>query len=230
MSDRLPDGRVRPPWLEPGEPERDVSMPSHLFAPGNKLSVGHGAPRLVKDGEELWSRFLEYVEWIETNPVCALRKVVSHNRIIEVEDEFLRPMTWQSFAAFLGVSTATLEYWRRDCEDLIETLHRIKDTMFANKFEGAAVGVFREAIISRELGLADHQALSVDLDQQAAFKPQFNILPAATVADLIHPDDPDPEGIERGYQILCTQAQLDAGMPFFDGRTIEHQAEDVTDG
>ncbi len=51
--------------------------------------------------------------------------------------------------------------WREwsKSEGLSYVCGRVQDRMYAQKFEGAAAGIFSPSIIARELGLADSQRL-----------------------------------------------------------------------
>lgn len=91
------------------------------------------------------------------------------NPVVEIET--IRPYTWTGFEAYLyerGV-LACLDHYKCNLEgrytDYVEIVRVIQTVMFAQKFEGAAVGAFNASIISRDLGLVDKSQIGVVKEQ-----------------------------------------------------------------
>lgn len=138
------------PW-DPGyqKPEQNLTLADVM-----------GRPRKFEGPEELWQAFREYYTWAEANPLK--EEIVSFYKgtPCRTTTSKMRAMTWKGFAAHAGFSHFHVYRWKRDREDLQEVLDRIDSIMFDQKFAGAAAGLFKEAIISRELGLADKREVS----------------------------------------------------------------------
>lgn len=187
-----------------------VPKPSHLptggFAPGNKCNVMNAEPRRFETAEELQAAFDAYMQHLADNPLQEQLVFSAKEGIRKTYGNKMRAPTWQGFAVFLKTSARRIQAWRTERADLKETLDRIGDIMFAAKFEGAAAGLLNAGIISRDLELVEKQ--SVALAATVAAAP-----PLRSLANCVHPDDPDPLGENRP---LFTQEQIDAGIPFFE--------------
>ena len=82
--------------------------------------------------------------------------------------EFVPPLTWAGFDAWLalneGFLNGTTEYKanRNGSYDGYSNIIRtIGNIIFAQKFEGAAVGLYNANIISRDLGLAEKKEIEM---------------------------------------------------------------------
>ncbi len=119
-----------------------------------------GRPKNIETPEELWKLFLKFLKWIEANPI--IEKVV-HNKTGEIIDlEKQRPLTWARFDTWVFDQDiiSDLEDYRQNREGRYSEfggiISRIRNIMYANKFEGASVNIFNANIIARDLGLKDH--------------------------------------------------------------------------
>ena len=126
---------------------------------GNKyweLRQKHGRGKILTP-EELFLLAYEYKEYVDSNP-------------IEIEDnkgtknvnkiKLNRPYNWAAFELFVFEKTGLvkLEDYRKaedSYKDFSEIIHVIDNMFFSNKFEGAAIGIFKENIIARDLGLKE---------------------------------------------------------------------------
>lgn len=108
-------------------------------------------PRKIKEPEQLWDRFVEYAKHVEENPLFESKALNIPTGAVIVELRKDHPMTIASFCLFLGITSQAWRYWRRNREDLAETIERVENAVFAYKFERAAAGIFKANIISREL-------------------------------------------------------------------------------
>ncbi|QCW20368.1 DNA packaging protein [Flavobacterium phage FPSV-S2] len=73
---------------------------------------------------------------------------------------------------FLGVNThyfndfeTNLNLKTKKGRDFSDVIRTIKDIMFSQKFEGAAVGAFQQNIIARDLGLANKNEITHIVEQ-----------------------------------------------------------------
>ena len=82
-----------------------------------------------------------------------------------------RPYTWDGFSVFLytkGIISKIKDYKENtDCryEDYQPIIRAIGEVIWAQKFEGAAVGIFNSNIIAREIGLSEKLEQSITVDQ-----------------------------------------------------------------
>lgn len=131
-----------------------------------KLREKSGRSKILTP-EELFKLAFEYIEDVDKNP-------------IEVEDnkgtknvnkiKFKRPYNWAAFELFVFKKTGLvkLEDYRKSensYKEFSDIIHIINNMFFANKFEGAAIGIFKENIIARDLGLIDKTENAVKIKQ-----------------------------------------------------------------
>lgn len=118
--------------------------------------------------EEFEKAWQDYFDYCDNNPWYkneAVKSGPNAGAIIKVP--VARPYTEAGFCAFHGLGhkylpqlAQTLEGKERLTEDeqkLSNLLTQAKAKCFAQKFEGASVGVFNPLIIARDLGLRDKQ-------------------------------------------------------------------------
>ena len=131
---------------------------------GNKfweLRSEHGAKILFASPDLLWTAACEYFDWIVENPLIAID--YKGKDAVEVEMPHIRPFTIQGLCLYLGVNT---QYFN-DFEDRVKSnkfkknkdfaliITRIRETIYNQKFSGAACGFYNASIIARDLGLTD---------------------------------------------------------------------------
>lgn len=136
------------------------------FEEGNKLwkiRCTHGPDATFTDSNKLWNSAVEYWEWCIDNPM-----IVTDYRgkdATPVKIKIPPPFTIREFAVFCGRSESWWRNFKRtktveNDPDMLTVIARIEDVMFTQKFRGAAIGRYKENLISRELGLRD----AVDTD------------------------------------------------------------------
>ena len=112
-----------------------------------------GRPRIFQDPKDLIEVAQAYFKWVEDNPIETVdyrgkdaTPVILYNP---------RAMTVEGFCNYAAINADTFyEYAKR--EGFTEICTRIRQVMFAQKFEGAAAGTLNHSIIARELGLKEH--------------------------------------------------------------------------
>src|SRR5690606_35163598 len=124
---------------------------------GNKywqLRSKHGRDKLFATPELLWQAACEYFVWCDNNPVLKEDYVVKDAD--KVQSELQRHYTISGLCIYLDVSSV---WWAKikgsATEDFLQVLSSIEEIIYSQKFDGAAVGVFNQSIIARDLGLAD---------------------------------------------------------------------------
>ncbi len=116
--------------------------------------------------KKLWDKFVEYCEWIDSNP---FKEAVLVQKGITVKDDAgkekttysvglpkMRPYTLSGFYVYANISNDTFYQYEKK-EEYADITTRIRDIVYTQKFEGAASGFFNSNIIARDLGLADKQ-------------------------------------------------------------------------
>lgn len=127
--------------------------------PGNKyweLREKHGREKILTP-EELFLLAYDYKKHVDENPteIEDNKGTKNVNKI-----KLNRPYNWSAFELFVFEKTGLvkLEDYRKaegNYKDFSEIIHVINNMFFANKFEGAAIGIFKENIIARDLGLKE---------------------------------------------------------------------------
>jgi len=127
-----------------------------------KLRSKHGRDKLFASPDLMWDAACEYFQWCIDNPLYESEaKVISGGRgepgSVEIAElPRMRPFTIQGLCRYLDCNTKYF-YDFKDANhvDFSETLTRIMDTIYEQKFTGAASGFLNPNIIARDLGLAD---------------------------------------------------------------------------
>lgn len=119
-----------------------------------------GAPRKFKTAEELAEACEGYFKWCRDNPVEE-EVLVSYQGVTSRETK-VHPtaMLLRSLCLFIGVDMTTWGAWRKERPDLSLVIQWAEETIYKNKFTGAAAGQFNPNIIARDLGLADKSELT----------------------------------------------------------------------
>lgn len=120
-----------------------------------KLRSKHGRDTLFSSPDELWEAACEYFEatdsrkWIKTE--------FNGKDAIKCEIPTDTPYTITGLCLYLDCGKNYLDNFENDPknEDFKGIITRIREIIYTQKFEGAAVGAFNANIIARDLGLAD---------------------------------------------------------------------------
>lgn len=138
-----------------------------LFQEGNeywKQRKNVGKPKAIKDPEELWNLACDYFQSIDDNPVSVQdNKGTKNVNTIKLKV----PYTWAGLQdyVFEKISLWGLDDYKKNKDgryaDYTQVIHRIDNIMANQKYTGAVIGIFKENIIARDLGLKDHKELDV---------------------------------------------------------------------
>jgi hypothetical protein len=118
-----------------------------------------GKPKAYQPGE-LWVKACDYFQWCQDHPWYkneAVKGGDSAGMIIKVPTS--RPFTIQGFCIHAGIVTSTFYNYEKD-EAYLPITTRIREIIYSEKFEGAAVGAYNANIIARDLGLADKKEVN----------------------------------------------------------------------
>ncbi len=123
----------------------------------------HGRGTLFGSPELMWEAAVEYFQWCIDNPLLEVQYVGKDAKRVEVPK--MRPFTLQGLCRFLDCNTKYFnEFDEKNHPDFSEIITRIRETIYEQKFTGAAAGFLKESIIVRDLGLADKKDLAVSGD------------------------------------------------------------------
>lgn len=128
-----------------------------------KQRSSHGRRPIFASPDDLWNAACEYFEWVDANPlyedkVTSYQGVNSHEPLMK-----MRAMTLGAMCLFIDINHSTwCEYCKKD--GFSEVTARIDAIIRAQKFEGAAAELLNANIIARDLGLADKQETTAEID------------------------------------------------------------------
>ncbi len=124
-----------------------------------KLRSKHGRDKLFATPELMWEAACEYFEWCDENPFLEID--YRGKDIIQVELPKMRPYTMHGLCLYLDCSTSYFREFKTNCtKDFLTVVTRIEETLYNQKFSGAASGFLNPNIIARDLGLKEHTDLS----------------------------------------------------------------------
>ncbi len=136
-------------------------MTSHRFETGvqywkRRTDLKHSPASLEQSA-------LEYFQWATENPIIEHRAMSAGGEVHIVELPKARPFTIHAYCLFAGIGQRYLNELshKPEFKDVIDW---IKETIFNQKFEGAAVGLFSVTLIARDLGLADKQEVNASVE------------------------------------------------------------------
>lgn len=128
-----------------------------------ELRSKHGRDKLFANAIDMWNAAAEYFQWCEDNPLK--EEVVFHSQGTITKDEVskMRPFTLHGLCSYLDCNTVYFNQFEdslkgktdKESKDFSKVVTRIRETIYQQKFEGAAAGFLNANIIARDLGLAD---------------------------------------------------------------------------
>lgn len=141
---------------------------------GNKfweLRSKHGRDKIFATPQLMWESACEYFTWCEDNPLIEVDFIGKD--ATQVEKPKMRAFTLQGLCLFLDVNTVYFNCFEDDVKDktdevskdFIKVVTRIRETVYNQKFTGAAAGFLNHNIIARDLGLQDHKQQKIIAEQ-----------------------------------------------------------------
>lgn len=149
-----------------------------------ELRSKHGRDKLFTTPELMWEAACEYFQWCIDNPWIKTEqsklppkpikdeegKIIGFTPNI-VELPTATPFTLHGLCSYLDCNTAYFRQFKgnlkaedKDYEGFSTVITRIEETIYRQKFEGAAVGAYNANIISRDLGLTDKVDSNIKVD------------------------------------------------------------------
>lgn len=124
-----------------------------------KLRSKHGRDKLFTTPELMWEAACEYFKWCEDNPWVKKETTTKGTNIDVKSIPTERPFTMHGLCLYLDCNTKYFNDFKANLKekdkDFSYIITRIEETVYKQKFEGAAVGAFNASIIARDLGLTD---------------------------------------------------------------------------
>lgn len=131
-----------------------------------KLRAKHGRDKLFATPQLLWEAACEYFEWCEENPLKETKAFAFQGQIDTIELPVMRAMTLSQLCIYLGCNEAYFRTFKQQMtekdKDFNTVINEIEQTIYNQKFQGAAGNLLNANIISRELGLIDKSDVTSD--------------------------------------------------------------------
>ena len=126
-----------------------------------ELRSKHGRDALFSNAEDMWNAAVEYFQWCEDNPLIEVD--FRGKEMQEVQLPKMRPFTFQGLCRYLDCNILYFNQFEarikdektQEANDLSLVITRIRETIYEQKFTGAASGFLNPNIIARDLGLTD---------------------------------------------------------------------------
>lgn len=127
-----------------------------------------GRPKNLKSDKQLRELFTGYFQWADENKIMINEVIKSGEHagtIIQVPTS--RPYTWQGAETYMhdAGALAKLDDYRANTRGMYDqfsdTIAWATKVIHENKFTGAAVGIFKESIISKDLNLVERTETTV---------------------------------------------------------------------
>lgn len=143
----------------------------------------HGRDKIFASPELLWEAACEYFEWCQENPIKDPRSFGQRN--------IQRPFTLIGMCRFLGVNSVYFQQLEdqfkgkedEQSKEFSNIIILIKETCYQQKFDNAVIGVYKENIIARDLGLTDKKDITTAGDSLNDKKPTVT-LPDGTQIEI----------------------------------------------
>lgn len=133
----------------------------------------HGRKPKFAKASELEDACMQYFEWVEEHPLHEEVLVTHMGDVFHDTKTKMRAMTLEGLCLFIGIAPQTWREWRGSPatptnpaapgrKDLSAVMEWVENVIRTQKFEGAAAGFLNANIISRDLGLADRSAATME--------------------------------------------------------------------
>lgn len=133
----------------------------------------HGVSPKFDDPEKLVEAAIGYFKYVQENPVMQEKVVVQNGETIRYEESKPRPMIKQGLCAHIGIGKDAFNEYKKK-NHMREACEYIENVMYEQKFTGATAGTMNQAIITRELGLAEQKNHTSSDGSMSPRKRDFN--------------------------------------------------------
>jgi hypothetical protein len=140
----------------------------------------HGRNRLFSSPKLLWAAACEYFQWCVDNPLMEVEQAKSSQKVYKddtgkmvvppaiIELPKMRPFTLIGLCHYLGCNSAWIRGFKSDLKEneddkaFLDVITRIEETIYEQKFAGAAAGFFNASIMGRDLGLKEKSETEIN--------------------------------------------------------------------
>lgn len=134
-----------------------------------KARATNGREKLFETPDLLWEAACEYFQWCDDNPLWEAKAFAFQGDVTVEKLPKLRAYTLGGLCLFLDCSENYFRAFksaeRANKQDFITVIEKIENTIYNQKFSGAAADLLNANIISRDLGLADKKDVAVTVEQ-----------------------------------------------------------------
>ncbi len=178
-----------------------------------KLRTKHGRDAIFTNPKLLWEESSKYFNWVDAHPWFKVEQCKkpyqdkNGNWVTVTKVPTARPYTIQGLCIFLGVNSLWFNEFEEGikkrlankedetAKDFSEILHTIREVIYQQKFEGAAVGAFNWAIIARDLSLREKTEHTGKDGEPLNTTAVVNIHPVSSPAPILEEEtDENDEG------------------------------------
>lgn len=120
-----------------------------------------GRPLLIDDPNELWSEYLMYAQYCKDNPI-ETEDWVGKDAVRVIRKKPM-PQTLTGFILFVGGSENWWQELRKNknlTPEYLGVLRAIEASIKTQQVSGAVAGVYKENIVARINGMADHKEVA----------------------------------------------------------------------
>jgi hypothetical protein len=153
-----------------------------------KVRLKSGRDKIFSSPQHLWDAAIQYFQWCDNNPWYRKEAVKGGDlagKLISVPTQ--RPYTLSGLCLYLDVTRETFDNYGKEesYKDFFDIVTRIRETIYTQKFEGAAVGAYNANIIIRDLGLREKTELSTDPDRPVFGNIDYSKLPTESLQAIL---------------------------------------------
>ncbi|OCJ30588.1 DNA-packaging protein [Serratia sp. 14-2641] len=114
----------------------------------------HGRNPKFESPEALWSACCEYFTWVEEHPLWEMKAFAYQGEVTQEPIAKMRAMTLGGLCLYLDITKPTWALYKSR-EDFNYVTTRAEETIYDQKFSGAAADLLNANIIARDLGLKE---------------------------------------------------------------------------
>lgn len=129
-----------------------------------KARSKHGRNKIFTAPSLLHEDCLEYFQWCDDNPLQEAKVFHTDGHLTHTELPKLRPYTIGGLCLFLGIDKQTWVNYKtgENNQGFFGIISEAEETIYQQKFAGAAAGLLNTNIIARDLGLSDKKEIMGD--------------------------------------------------------------------
>ena len=125
----------------------------------------NGRDKLFENPQLLWDSAVEYFEMTDANNYEVVETTQTSKGNYDKVKKIERPYSKAGWFIYIGCSDTWLTNFKKTADnDFLRVIEEIEMIIEENQFSGAVVGIFKENIISRKLGLSDKKEIDADIN------------------------------------------------------------------